>query len=117
MKSDLLSSGRAPEARPPHSVRFRGQAYHCLDGGATTILAGDLRSARTLALLREEWGPKALPEGAYFMLGDNRDNSRDSRFWGFVDEETIGGRATVVYWSWDPERRRVRWERIGRRLE
>ncbi len=67
--------------------------------------------------LRDNWGPVEVPPDAYFVLGDNRDNSRDSRFWGFVEQADLLGRATVVYWSWDSKDRRVRWERIGRRLK
>jgi signal peptidase I len=67
--------------------------------------------------VRDNWGPMKLPEEMYFVLGDNRDNSRDSRHWGFVREGDFLGRARVVYWSWDRDAARVRWERLGHRLE
>ena len=53
----------------------------------------------------------------YFVLGDNRGNSLDSRYWGFVSEELVVGRVMMVYFSWDAARRSVRWERIGRIIE
>jgi signal peptidase I len=46
-------------------------------------------------------------------MGDNRDRSHDSRFWGFVPKENIKGLAFILYWSWDSEKNRVRWERIA----
>ena len=64
-----------------------------------------------------------VKENYYFMLGDNRDNSHDSRYWGFVPESHIIGSALLIYWSWNPDVqlsnvfekfRTVRWERIGR---
>jgi signal peptidase I len=58
-----------------------------------------------------------VPEGKYFAMGDNRDRSFDSRFWGFVDHSKIRGKAWVKYWSWDPDKGGPRWNRIGRLID
>ena len=55
-----------------------------------------------------------IPPGNYFCMGDNRDRSHDSRFWGYVPKENIKGLAFILYWSWDSEKNNIRWERIAR---
>ncbi|HEX7124640.1 MAG TPA: signal peptidase I [Thermodesulfobacteriota bacterium] len=69
-------------------------------------------------VFRDWFGPCTVPPEHYFMMGDNRDQSQDSRFWGYVPMKDIRGKAFVIYWSWDWEDRgpiwqRVRWGRLG----
>lgn len=70
---------------------------------------------------RDNFGPVMVPDGRIFVMGDNRDNSYDSRFWGFVDQNDILGKAFILYWSWDLEKpllsvdrlTSIRWERLA----
>ncbi|MFO7750764.1 MAG: signal peptidase I [Desulfobacteraceae bacterium] len=62
---------------------------------------------------RDNFGPVTVPEDKLFVMGDNRDNSHDSRFWGFVDLEAVKGKAFIIYWSWNKESFGVRWDRTG----
>lgn len=62
---------------------------------------------------RDSFGPQVVPPGQLFMMGDNRDYSMDSRFWGFLDMKKIKGKAFVIYWSWDRGSFRPRLGRIG----
>ena len=58
-----------------------------------------------------------VPKGFYFMMGDNRDASDDSRYWGFVPEENLIGKALVIWMSWDGEDHNIRWHRIGKTVK
>ena len=72
---------------------------------------------------RNNWGPIIVPQEQYFVLGDNRDNSLDSRYWGFVPDSLLRGRPEVVYFSFAPDSTEgmawlthVRWTRLGERV-
>jgi signal peptidase I len=54
--------------------------------------------------VRERYGPVRVPGGHYFVMGDNRDNSQDSRYWGFLPRDFIKGRALLIYWSYESGR-------------
>jgi signal peptidase I len=69
---------------------------------------------------RDNFDPVTVPTDSYFMMGDNRDNSRDSRYWGYVKSSELVGNAVIIYWSWDItsgglfERiKNIRWSRLG----
>lgn len=69
---------------------------------------------------RDNFGPITVPPDSYFVMGDNRDQSLDSRFWGFVRSHKIKGRAFLVYWSWNGHgswTEWVRWNRIGKIIQ
>ena len=66
----------------------------------------------------EDYGPVKVPESSLFVMGDNRDNSQDSRFWGFVKLNEVKGKAFIIYFSWDSNAQdllnKIRWTRFGK---
>lgn len=69
---------------------------------------------------KDNYGPKVVPPNSLFVLGDNRDNSQDSRYWGFVDLSAVKGKAFIIYFSYHKRStsllNKVRWNRFGKLL-
>jgi signal peptidase I len=74
-------------------------AHYMLGPGA----APDLHEITSFDV-RERYGPVSVPPNQYFVMGDNRDNSQDSRYWGFLPRELVKGKALLIYWSYEAER-------------
>jgi signal peptidase I len=119
MREKVLYLNGAPVREPyTHYIDRAGDAVHPgMRWQSNHLIASTSRSYHPS---RDNWGPLVVPEHEYFVLGDNRDNSEDSRYWGFVDREAIRGRPWFVYYSFDPSAsdhapwaRAVRWARIG----
>jgi signal peptidase I len=99
---------------PGETLEIKGRTVYVNSAGLTEPYA----QFNAPEAAREDyvWGPERVPADHFFVLGDNRDNSRDSRFWGFLPRENVVGRAVVVYWSRDPRTGAIRWHRFGHRL-
>lgn len=93
-------------AGPGQTVEVKDKAL-LIDGQAVPIMAGMFHSdPDTLPELfssRDQFGPMQVPADHYFVMGDNRDDSQDSRFWGFLDKSHIKGKALFIYFSWAPD--------------
>ena len=125
-KKTLFVNGREmQEDYVRHIDRSGGDAVHSkMRWQRNHLLAGDIDRDRLseddYRPSRDNWGPISVPEDSYFVLGDNRDNSEDSRYWGFVDRRSIRGQPWRLYFSYDPSSRSrlpwlraARWERVG----
>jgi signal peptidase I len=120
MRDGLLyrNGSRIPEQYVLHNSdvdrvedKFRWQRNYVVPTAAATIQYYPTRN---------NWGPLVVPERNYFVLGDNRDNSSDSRYWGFVADSLVKGRPFVIYYSYAPDSSqtlawltRIRWNRLG----
>jgi signal peptidase I len=98
----------------PHAYRSRSETAR------SPFLAGDNFPPRDPRNPEHDPGPVVVPPGKLFMMGDNRDDSYDSRFWGFADQNDVEGRASVIYFSWKHDGEGVlplRWNRFGKILD
>jgi signal peptidase I len=116
----LFLNGNPQEESYARILDQRGDAKHPGMSWQSDYLAAAKPSFR-YAPSRDNWGPIVVPEARYFVLGDNRDNSEDSRYWGFVPRRDIRGQPWIVYLSVRaPDDRRtgllgrIRWRRFGR---
>lgn len=119
MRDKQLYLNGAPVYEPyAQHVDRRGDAVHPdMRWQSHHLIASEPRRYQPT---RDNWGPLVVPPDRFFVLGDNRDNSEDSRYWGFVRRDQIRGRPWFVYYSYEsgegeplPWLRRVRWGRIG----
>lgn len=106
----------------PTSIDFRWQREHVVRSGANVDSNGDLID--TYRPSRDNWGPLVVAPNSFFVLGDNRDNSLDSRYWGFVPDSLLRGTPLMVYYSYSPDSSasapwitRIRWSRLGGSVE
>jgi signal peptidase I len=94
-----------PLIYPPAKVASRSEYQKLWETGK--LMPSPIES------LRDNFGPVTVPPGMFFVLGDNRDYARDSRYWGPITDDMIQGRVVRVLWSWDSNTHHVRWDRLG----
>ncbi|MBC8089791.1 MAG: signal peptidase I [Phycisphaerae bacterium] len=102
----------------PTSIDFRWQRNHVVKEISAADSTGPMLG--TYRPSRDNWGPLVVAPNSFFVLGDNRDNSLDSRYWGFVPDSLLRGTPLMVYYSYAPDSSvtapwitRIRWSRLG----
>lgn len=80
------------------------------------VVYTDVTTYPTITYPRDQFGPVTVPANSYFVMGDNRDHSLDSRFFGFVSKNMIRGTLKSIYWSYDRKISSIRWNRIGKKI-
>lgn len=120
MRAGVLYRNGAPQAEP-FAVRERENFAPAEDAFRwQRDFVAPAVDPRRYNPTRNDWGPLVVPAAHYFVLGDNRDNSLDSRYWGFVPDSLVRGSPIFVYYSYAPDSgqtfdwlTRVRWQRLG----
>ncbi len=110
---------------PGEILEIRGQKVYINDKPLDDPHANHSQPpGESLIKFRDDFGPVRIPEGHLFVMGDNRENSQDSRFWGFLKMDKIKGKAQMIYWSWDKYQEKVpmlkgwvRSDRFGKMLD
>ena len=114
MRNGVLSVDQRPVSEPYAVHAGEGESADRRFGWQRPLVPDSLRGAYVPTVAT--WGPILVPPGEYFLLGDNRGESIDSRYTGFVPDSEIVARPVVVFFSRDPVTGRMQWERIGARV-
>lgn len=120
----LWRNGRAIEEPYVERTPAWGERSSPRFGWQRRYLVGEAAARKRYRPTRDDWGPVAVPADSFFVMGDNRDNSEDSRYWGFVPRDAITGSPLFIYFSYDRDDRaarswmpEVRWERLFEAVE
>jgi signal peptidase I len=110
---DLYVNGKRPDE--PYVVHKAWESSLNRDAGKNIWRqdyqkAWEERKFVQLGMIRDNFGPVVIPKGSIFAMGDNRDNSLDSRFWGPLPKNLLRGQALFIYWSWDSENGEAFWK-------